>query len=82
MTTPWPLLKSIRAARLDGAPIYVIMDNLSANKTPAIRAWASKHKVRLVHAHERLLGQPDRGAFRAIAHLLLWAARTIRTTPC
>jgi transposase len=40
-------LKSIRAARPDGAPIYVIMDNLSANKTPPIRAWASKHKVRL-----------------------------------
>jgi transposase len=40
-------LKSIRAARPDGAPIYVIMDNLSANKTPAIRAWASNHKVRL-----------------------------------
>jgi transposase len=31
-------LKSIRAARPDGAPIYVIMDNLSANKTPAVRA--------------------------------------------
>jgi DDE superfamily endonuclease len=40
-------LKSIRAARAAGAPIYVIMDNLSASKTPAIRAWASKHKVRL-----------------------------------
>jgi transposase len=40
-------LKSIRAARPDGAPIYVIMDNLSANKTPAIRAWAKKHKVKL-----------------------------------
>jgi len=40
-------LKSIRAARPDGAPIYVIMDNLSANKTPAIRAWAGKHKVHL-----------------------------------
>jgi hypothetical protein len=26
---------------------YVICDNLSANKTPAIRAWAAKHKVRL-----------------------------------
>ena len=31
-----------RAARPDGAPIYVIMDNLSANKTPAIRAWAAR----------------------------------------
>jgi transposase len=40
-------LKSIRAARPDGAPIYVIMDNLSANKTPAIRAWARRNKVRL-----------------------------------
>jgi len=40
-------LKSIRAARPDGAPIYVIMDNLSANTTPAIRAWAAAHKVEL-----------------------------------
>jgi transposase len=40
-------LKSIRAARPDGAPIYVIMDNLSANKTPAIRTWAKKNKVEL-----------------------------------
>ena len=40
-------LKTIRAARPDGAPIYVILDNLSANKTPAIRAWAARHKVRL-----------------------------------
>jgi DDE superfamily endonuclease len=40
-------LKSIRAARPDGAPIYVILDNLSADKTPPIRTWAAKHKVRL-----------------------------------
>jgi transposase len=40
-------LKSIRAARPDGAPIYVILDNLSANKTPAIRAWTARHKVKL-----------------------------------
>jgi hypothetical protein len=40
-------LKSIRAARPDGAPIYVILDNLSANKTPAIRAWTKRHKVEL-----------------------------------
>jgi hypothetical protein len=38
-------LKSIRKARPDGAPIYVILDNLSANKTPAIRAWATRNKV-------------------------------------
>jgi hypothetical protein len=40
-------LKSIRAARPDGAPIYVILDNLSANKTAAIMAWARKNKVEL-----------------------------------
>jgi transposase len=40
-------LQSIRAARPDGAPIYVILDNLSANKTPAIRAWAARNKVEL-----------------------------------
>src|SRR3954453_6390358 len=35
----------MRAARPDGAPIYVILDNLSANKTPALRRWAARHKV-------------------------------------
>ena len=40
-------LKSIRAARPDGAPIYVIMDNLSANTTPAVRTWARRNKVEL-----------------------------------
>jgi hypothetical protein len=40
-------LKTIRTARPDGAPIYVIVDNLSANKTPAIRAWARKNNVKL-----------------------------------
>jgi hypothetical protein len=40
-------VKSIRAARPDGAPIFVMMDNLSANKTPAIRAWAGQNKVQL-----------------------------------
>ena len=39
--------KSIRAARPDGAPIYIICDNLSANTTPAIRAWAAHNKVEL-----------------------------------
>jgi hypothetical protein len=40
-------LKSIRATRPDGAPIYVIMDNLSANTTPAVRQWAAAHRVEL-----------------------------------
>lgn len=40
-------LRSIRARRPDGAPIYVIMDNLSANTTPAVRAWAARNRVEL-----------------------------------
>src|SRR5258705_253541 len=39
--------KSIGAARPDGAPIYIICDNLAANTTPAIRAWARRNKVEL-----------------------------------
>ncbi len=40
-------LKSIRVARPDGAPIYVILDNLSAHKGEKIRCWARKHRVEL-----------------------------------
>ncbi|SCG77746.1 IS630 family transposase [Micromonospora inositola] len=40
-------LKSIRAARPDGAPIYVILDNLSAHKGVKIRAWAARNRVEL-----------------------------------
>lgn len=40
-------LKSIRAARPDGAPIYVILDNLSAHSGTKIRAWAARNKVEL-----------------------------------
>ncbi|MDQ1033067.1 UDP-N-acetylmuramate-alanine ligase [Streptomyces umbrinus] len=40
-------LKSVRAARPDGAPIYVILDNLSAHKGTKIRRWAQKNKVEL-----------------------------------
>ena len=40
-------LRSIRAARPDGDPIYVILDNLSAHKGPTIRAWAARHAVEL-----------------------------------
>jgi DDE superfamily endonuclease len=40
-------LKSIRAKRPDGAPIYVILDNLSAHKGATIRQWALRNKVEL-----------------------------------
>ena len=38
-------LKSIRAARPGGYRLFVIMDNLSANKTPAIRRWAQRQNA-------------------------------------
>ena len=51
-------------------PIYVIMDNLSANKTPAIRAWAVAQQGRVVSDPDLgVLGEPDRGPVRAVAHL-------------
>ena len=40
-------LKSIRAARPDGCRLFVILDNLSADKTPAIRRWARRENVEL-----------------------------------
>ena len=40
-------LKSIRAKRPGGYRLYVILDNLSANKTPAIRRWAARANVEL-----------------------------------
>jgi transposase len=44
---PLAALESVRAARPDGAPIYVILDNLSAHKGAKIRHWAKKNKVKL-----------------------------------
>ncbi|MDX3538398.1 IS630 family transposase, partial [Streptomyces sp. MB09-01] len=43
----WAALKSIRAARPDGAPVYVILDNLSAHKNARMRRWAARNKVEL-----------------------------------
>jgi transposase len=40
-------LRAIRAARPDGEPIYVILDNLSAHKGAKIRRWAARHNVEL-----------------------------------
>lgn len=42
-------LKSIRAHRNDGEPIYVILDNLSAHKHQTIRDWASDNRVELCY---------------------------------
>jgi transposase len=40
-------LQSIRAARPDGAPVYVILDNLSAHKGHKMRSWAGRNRVEL-----------------------------------
>jgi transposase len=40
-------LKSIRAARPDGAPAYIILDNLSTHHGNKIRAWAARNKAEL-----------------------------------
>jgi transposase len=40
-------LQSIRAARPGGYRLFVILDNLSANKTPAIRRWAAGSNAEL-----------------------------------
>ena len=40
-------LKSIRAARPGGYRLFVILDNLSANKTQVIRRWAGRENVEL-----------------------------------
>lgn len=61
-------LSSIRAAHPDGAPIYVILDNLSAHKGEAIRSLGAEEPGRAVlHPDLRVLGQPDRGPLRAAA---------------
>ena len=40
-------LESIRAARSDGAPVCVILDNLSAHAGVDFRCWVKKNKVEL-----------------------------------
>ncbi|MFG2236084.1 IS630 family transposase [Streptomyces sp. NPDC048723] len=43
----WAAFKSIRAARPDGAPVYVILGNLSAHENGRMRHWATRNKVEL-----------------------------------
>jgi hypothetical protein len=40
-------LKSIRAARSGSYRLFIILDNLPASKTPAIRRWAQRENVEL-----------------------------------
>ena len=47
VVTKVPSLVTRRAARPGGYRLFVILDNLSANKTPAIRRWAAHANVEL-----------------------------------
>lgn len=40
-------MRTIRATRPDGAPIYVILDDLSAHTNRRMKRWAAKNKVEL-----------------------------------
>ena len=62
-------LKSVRAARPGGYRLFVIMDNLSANKTPAIRRWAQRENVELCFTPVNASWANPIPAIRACAHL-------------
>jgi DDE superfamily endonuclease len=63
-------LKSIRVARPGGYRLFVILDNLSANKTPAIRRWAKRENVELCFTPVNASwANPIPGAIRAGTHL-------------
>ncbi len=47
----WAALRTIRAARPDGAPIYVILDNLSAHLNWRILVMDDGHRVRRLPGH-------------------------------
>jgi hypothetical protein len=74
-------LKSIRAARPGGYQLFVIMDNLSANKNPGDPPLGAPGHVELCFTLTNASwANPDRGALRSL-RTLSWATRTIRTTP-
>jgi hypothetical protein len=54
-------LKSIRARQPGGYRLYVILDNLSANKTGHPPLGRARQRRALLHPDGRILGQPDRG---------------------
>ena len=74
-------LKSIRAARPGGYRLFVILDNLAANKTPAIRRWARRENVELcLTPTSASWANPIEAQFGPSAPLS-WATRTTGITP-
>ncbi len=63
-------LKPIRASRPGGYRLFVILDNLAANKTPAIRRWARRENAGLcLTPANASWANPVRGALRSVADL-------------
>jgi len=62
-------LKSIRAARPGGYRLFVIMDNLAANKTPAIRRRASEYCCEQSRSTRPPRGQQTAGF---VSNLIRW----------
>ena len=74
-------LKSIRAARPDGYRLFVIMDNLAADKTPAIRRWPGARTPGCA-SRPRTHPGPIRSRRSPVRYApLSWAARTTGITP-
>ena len=63
-------LKSIRASRPGGYRLFAILDNLAANKTPAIRRWARRDiaELRLMPTNASW-ANPIEAHFRSVAGL-------------
>jgi hypothetical protein len=74
-------LKSIRAARPGGYRLFVITDNLAANKTPAIRRWARRENVELCFTPTNASwANPIEAQFGPV-RTFVWATRTTGITP-
>jgi hypothetical protein len=74
-------LKPVRAARPDGYRLFVIMDNLAASKTPAIRRWARRENAGLCFTPANTSRANPIQAQSGPVRTLPWAARTTRITP-
>ena len=75
-------LKSIRSGRPGGYRLFVILDNLSANKTPAIPRWAGRANVELCFTPvSASWANPIEAQFGPV-RTSSWAALTIPATRC
>ena len=75
-------LKSIRAARPGGYRLFVICDNLSANKTPAIRRWASGRTSSCASRRQTRPGPIRSRRNSVLCAPLSWVPLIIPATPC